>query len=281
VTSVVRYVPPGQVIIAVVYFADAERRHMDVTDANGVRRVTFDRPTASNAMDGDVARDLAAAVEGVDPDGHDAVLLTGEGDAFSAGGDIEAMAEREQRPEAARERLATTFGRAFEAIYTSRVPVVARVDGDAAGAGLSVVAVSDFAFAAASARFVAAFVHVGLVPDTGGTFLLPRLVGWRTAKRLAITGEAMSAAAAEETGLVNATVPGDELDDRVEDLLATLRDRPTETVGQIKRAMHENLGREWGPALDYEQHVQALAYGGAPHEEGVAAFLEDREPDSE
>ena len=254
---------------------------MDVTDADGVRRVTFDRPATSNAMDGAVARELAEAVEAVAPDSHDAVLLTGEGEAFSAGGDIEAMAEREERPETARERLASTFGRAFEAIYTSRVPVVARVDGDAAGAGLSVVAVSDFAYAVESARFVAAFVRVGLVPDTGGSFLLPRLVGWRTAKRLAITGEAISASEAAGTGLVNAAVPEDDLDDRVDDLLATLRERPTETVGQIKRAIHENLGREWAPALDYEQHVQALAYGSAAHEEGVAAFLDDREPDFE
>ncbi len=252
---------------------------MDVTDDDGVRRITFDRPDARNAMDGEVAREFAAAVEGVAPGTHDAVVVTGEGEAFSAGGDIQAMAERDERPEAARERLAETFGRAFEAVYTSRVPVVARVNGDAAGAGLSVAAVADFAYAAEGARFVAAFVHVGLVPDTGGTFLLPRLVGWRIAKRLAITGEPVPAAEAAEIGLVNDAVPPEALDDRVAAIVETLRDRPTETVGLIKRAVHENAGREWGAALDYEQHVQALAYGSAAHEEGVDAFLADRDPD--
>jgi 2-(1,2-epoxy-1,2-dihydrophenyl)acetyl-CoA isomerase len=253
---------------------------MDVTDTAGVRRITFDRPEASNAIDGATARELAATVEGVAPDTHDAVVLAGEGAAFSAGGDVAAMAEREERPETARRRLEDTFGRAFEALFTTPVPVVARVDGDAAGAGLSLVALADFAYAVADARFVAAFVHVGLVPDTGGTFLLPRLVGWRTAKRLAITGDPMSASAAAEAGLVNAVVADETaLEDRIDDLLSTLRARPTETVSQIKRAMHANLGREWGPALDYEQHVQALAYAGDAHEEGVAAFLEDRDPE--
>lgn len=252
---------------------------MDVTDDDGVRRITFDRPDARNAMDGDVALEFATAVEGVAPESHDAVVVTGEGEAFSAGGDIEAMAERDERPEASRERLAETFGRAFEAVYTSRVPVVARVNGDAAGAGLSVAAVSDFAHAAEGARFVAAFVHVGLVPDTGGTFLLPRLVGWRAAKRLAITGEPIPADEAAELGLVNdAVAPGD-LDDRVAETVGTLRERPTETVGLIKRAIHENAGREWAGALDYEQHVQALAYGSGAHEEGVDAFLADRDPE--
>lgn len=254
---------------------------MDVTDDDGVRRVTFDRPAASNAVDGETARDLAAAVEAVDPETHDAVVITGEGDAFSAGGDVEAMADRDERPTEARERLAATFGRAFEAMFTSRVPVVARINGDAAGAGLSIAAVADFAHAVESARFVAAFVHVGLVPDTGGTFLLPRLVGWRTAKRLAITGDPMPAPEAAAAGLIDEAVPAGDLDDSVDARLATLRDRPTETVGLIKRAMHENLGREWGPALDYEQHVQALAYGTAAHEEGVAAFLEGRDPEFE
>jgi len=252
---------------------------MEITDDDGVRRITFDRPDARNAMDGDVAREFAAAVEAVAPDTHDAVVVAGEGEAFSAGGDIEAMAERDERPEASRERLAETFGRAFEAVYTSRVPVVARVDGDAAGAGLSVAAVADFAYAAEGARFVAAFVHVGLVPDTGGTFLLPRLVGWRTAKRIAITGEPVPAREAAELGLVNEAVPAADLDDRVADALETLRERPTETVGLIKRAIHENAGREWAGALDYEQHVQALAYGSEAHDEGVEAFLADRDPE--
>ncbi len=252
---------------------------MDVTDDGGVRRITFDRPAVSNAMTGDVAADLARAVEGVAPDDHDAVLITGEGEAFCAGGDVEAMADREESAEAARTRLAETFGRLFEAVFTSRVPVVARVNGDAAGAGLSLAAVADFAYAVESARFVAAFVHVGLVPDTGGTFLLPRLVGWKTAKRLAVTGDPMPASEAAAAGLVNESVPPAGLDDRVADCLDTLADRPTETVGLIKRAMHENLGREWGPALDYEQHVQALAYDTDAHAEGVAAFLEDRSPE--
>jgi len=119
------------------------------------------------------------------------------------------------------------------------------------------------------------------VPDTGGTFLLPRLVGLRTAKRLAVTGEFFSAEEAAEFGLVNEAVADDELDDAVDRTLQRLRDGPTRTIGMIKRAIHENLGREWRAAMDYENSVQVQAYDSSEHEEGVDAFLEGREPEWE
>lgn len=252
---------------------------MDVTDDDGIRTVTFDRPGAMNAMTPEVAGDLADAIAGADPTDHDAVVITGEGDAFSAGGDIQAMKERESEPQVAKERIDATFGRVFEAAMDSRVPVVSKVNGDAVGAGLAVVAVSDFAYAAESATFSCAFVRVGLIPDTGGTFLLPKLVGLRAAKRLAFTGEFFSAGEAADLGLVNETVPGDELDDAVDGILDKLRAGPSRTIGLMKRAMHENLGRGWNEAIDHENFVQVMAYNSPEHEEGVDAFLEGRDPE--
>jgi len=254
---------------------------MDVTDEDGIRTVTFDRPAKMNAMTLEVARDLADAVEGATPTDHDAVVITGEGEAFSAGGDVQAMKARDEEGVESYHRIGDTFGRVVEAAMESRVPVVARVNGDAVGAGLAVAAVSDFAYAAESATFSCAFVRVGLVPDTGGTFLLPRLVGLRTAKRLAVTGEFFSAEEAAEFGLVNEAVADDELDDAVDRTLQRLRDGPTRTIGMIKRAIHENLGREWRAAMDYENSVQVQAYDSSEHEEGVDAFLEGREPEWE
>jgi enoyl-CoA hydratase/carnithine racemase len=249
---------------------------MRIDDENGVRTITFDRPEQLNSFTADEASALAVAIKDVDEDEYDAVVLTGEGEAFSAGGDLEAMAEREETPKESYERTTETLGRVVETALTSPVPIVAKINGDAVGAGLAVTAVSDFAYAAESAAFSCAFVRVGLVPDTGGTFLLPQLIGLRDAKRLALTAEFVSAEEAAELGLVNEAVPDEELDDAVADLLETLRKRPTATLGLTKRAIHENMGRYWQEALDHELLTQSLAYGTPEHEEGVRAFLERR-----
>ncbi len=253
---------------------------MDVTDDDGIRRITFDRPGVMNAFDLDVATELADNVAAVDPETHDAVVVTGEDPAFSAGGDIQAMQEREELPRDAYDRIAETFNRVAEACLTSRVPIVARVNGDCVGAGLAVVALSDFAYTVADATFSCAFIRVGLIPDTGATFTLPRLVGLRTAKQLAMTGQFFSGETAAEIDLVNKALDDAEaLDEEVEDLLETLAKRPTQILGLTKQAMHENLGNDWRQALDYENHVQVQAYTSPEHEEGVDAFLEGRDPD--
>lgn len=252
---------------------------MRVQDADGVRTVTFDRPEVKNAFTADVARELSAALEEVSAESFDAVVVTGDGDAFSAGGDIEAMAEREETAREAYQRVRGTLGRVAEAILTAPVPVVARVDGDAVGAGLSVVAACDFAYAAREARFAASFVNVGLVPDAGATVTLPRLVGLRAAKELAFTGDLVSAERAAELDLINDVVPADELDAVVDDTVETLASRPTETLALAKEAIHANLGRPWRDGLEREAQAQTLAYDTDAHEEGVSAFLEKRRPD--
>jgi enoyl-CoA hydratase/carnithine racemase len=246
-----------------------------------VLRITFDRPEAHNAMTGAVARELASALDELDPTTHDAAVLAGEGETFSAGGDIEAMAGRDETASEAYERVRATLGRVAETILTAPVPVVAAVDGDAVGAGLSVVAAADFAYAAESARFGASFVDVGLVPDAGGTVLLPRLLGLRTAKELAFTGRLLDAKEAARLGLVNEAVPDEDLDERVAGSLETLRDQPTETIALTKETLHNNLGRGWREGLEREAHAQALAYDTDAHAEGVSAFLDDREPEFE
>lgn len=246
-----------------------------------VRRITFDRPDTQNAMTAEVARDLADALADLDPDSHDAVVVTGEGDAFSAGGDIAAMAGREETTPEAYERVRSTLGRVAENALSAPVPIVSKVNGDAVGAGMSFVAVSDFAYAAASARFGATFVNVGLVPDMGATAILPRLIGLRTTKKLAFTGDLVGAEAAAEMGLVNEAVPDDELDDRVTELVETLRSRPTANIGLAKEAIHDSLGEPWRDGLRREARLQSMAYDTPAHEEGVDAFLNGRKPDFE
>ena len=254
---------------------------MRIDETDGVRTITFDRPEVKNAFDATVAGELAAAVEEVSTAALDAVVITGEGDAFSAGGDIQAMADRDETAREAHQRVRNTLGRVAEAVLSCPVPVVARVNGDAVGAGLSLVAACDFAYASEQARFGASFINVGLVPDMGGTVTLPRLVGLRTAKELAFTGKLVSADDAADLGLVNDVVAHEDLDSVVDDLLETLADRPSEGIALTKEAIHANLGQSWRTALEHEAHVQALAYDTAAHREGVSAFLEGRRPQFE
>jgi len=252
---------------------------MRITDDDGVLRLTFDRPDALNAITGETAVELADEIEAATPEEYDAIVLTGAGTAFSAGGDLEMLAETPDTSRDAYEEVTASFGRAVEAMLECRVPIVAKVNGDAIGAGLSIVALSDIAYAAADATFSCAFVRVGLVPDTGGTVMLPRIVGLRAAKQLAFTGEFFDAERAADLELVNEAVPADELDDRVAETVDALAAGPTETIGLMKQAMHENLGRSWDDALDYENLLQSQARTSEAHEEGVAALLEDREPE--
>lgn len=252
---------------------------MEINDVDSVRHVTFDRPGSKNAITADVARDLAEALDGLRPADFDAVVITGEGEAFSAGGDIQAMSERQERAKEAFDRVRATLGRVAERLLSTPLPIVAKVNGHAVGAGLSLVAACDFAYAARSARLGASFINVGLVPDMGGTVTLPRLVGLRKAKELAFTGELLDAEEAAEIGLVNEVVPDERLDDRVDEMLESLAKQPTENIALAKQAIHENLGQSVHDGLHREAHYQTLAYDTKAHEEGVSAFLEGRSPE--
>ncbi|UWG47653.1 Enoyl-CoA hydratase/carnithine racemase [Halanaeroarchaeum sp. HSR-CO] len=245
-----------------------------VSDDDGLRRITIDRPEARNALTLGMAADIADAIETAEPADHYAILLEGVGESFSAGGDVVAMQNRGTDVRAEFERIADTFGRVVEAAMTADVPIVAKVQGDAIGAGLSLVAVSDLAYASTDARFSVAFVRVGLVPDTGGSVLLPHLIGLRETKRLALTGEFFDGTEAADLGLVTDAVPADQLDDIVDDMLDTLADQPTRIVGLIREAIHGGIGRDWRSALEHENQIQAQARDTVEHAESVQAFVE-------
>lgn len=246
---------------------------MDATDENGIRTLTLNRPAVKNAMTPAIALDLATAVETADPAEVDAIVLTGEGDAFCSGGDINAMAERAWPPAERARRIDDTFGRLAEAMFEADVPIVGKINGDAVGAGLALAALCDFAYAVEDARFNAGFARVGLIPDTGGTFLLPALVGLRDAKRLALMADFIMAPEAADIGLINEAVPADQLESRVDTCLAVLDTVATETLGRVRQAIHENLGESYGDALTTEARLQAEAYATDAHKDGVEAFL--------
>ena len=244
-----------------------------------VHTISFDRPDAKNALTADAATELVDALEAAGEADARAVVLTGDGDAFCAGGDIEAMAARDETPGEADDRVRETLSELIETLLTLPLPVIAKVNGDAVGAGTNVAAACDFVYATEDARFGEVFGNVGLIPDSGGTFLLPALVGLRAAKELTMTGRLFDATEAAEMDLINRAVPGDDLDNEVADLLETLDRKPTETLGLTKRGLHENIGRPFRDALEREAYLQVLAYGSDAHETGVEAFRNDERPD--
>ena len=246
-----------------------------------VHTVAFDRPEAKNALTADAATELADALREAEDADARAVVLTGDGDAFCAGGDIEAMAARDETPGEAYDRVRETLTEVIETLLTLPLPVIAKVNGDAVGAGTNVAAACDFVYAVEDARFGEVFGNVGLIPDSGGTFILPALVGLRTAKELTLTGRLFDAPEAAEMDLINRAVPADDLDSEVAEVLATLDRKPTETLGLTKRGLHENIGRPFRDALEREAYLQVLAYGSDAHETGVEAFRNDERPDFE
>ena len=246
-----------------------------------VHTLAFDRPGAKNALTADAATELVDALDAAADAGARAVVLTGDGDAFCAGGDVEAMAARDETPGEANDRVRETLTALIETLLTLPLPVIAKVNGDAVGAGTNVAAACDFAYAAADARFGEVFGNVGLIPDSGGTFLLPALVGLRTAKELTMTGRLFDATEAAEMDLINRAVPAGDLDGEVADLLSTLDRKPTETLGLTKRGLHENIGRPFRDALEREAYLQVIAYGSDAHERGVEAFRNDERPEFE
>lgn len=254
---------------------------METSVDDRVQTAAFDRPDTRNAISVETAHELAAQLREAAERNVRAFVLTGRGEAFCAGGDIEAMAERvdAEKPEDAYRRVEETMNTVIQEILFAPFPVIAKVNGDAVGAGTNLTAACDFAIAARDARFGEVFVNVGLIPDSGGTYLLPQLVGLRTARELAMTGRVFAATEAAEIDLITEAVPPDQLGDRVDDLLETLDDKPTSSLGAIKHGMHGNLGRHIEDALEREALLQALAYESDAHREGIQAFLETRDPE--
>ena len=250
-----------------------------VETTDRVHTLAFDRPDAKNALTADAAADLVDALEAAESADARAVVLTGDGDAFCAGGDIEAMAARDETPGEAYDRVRDSLTALIETLLTLPLPVIAKVNGDAVGAGTNVAAACDFAYAVEDARFGEVFGNVGLIPDSGGTFILPALVGLRTAKELTMTGRLFEAPEAAEMDLINRAVSAADIDGAVADLLEALDRKPTETLGLTKRGLHENIGRPFRDALEREAYLQVIAYGSDAHERGVEAFRNDERPD--
>lgn len=245
---------------------------------DGVATVTLNRPEKLNAFTDPMLAALLTALRTCERDeAVRAIVLTGAGRAFSAGQDLGDVQERGHGL-SFRAHLEATYNRIIRALRQIEKPVVAAVNGVAAGAGASIAFACDIRLAAESAKFATAFGLVGLVPDSGATWFLPRFMGYARAFELYATGGRLTAAEALSLGVVNHVVPDEMLADRTAELAAKLAAGPTKAFGLTKRAMNRAQSSSLDGALDYEAILQEIAGGTADHAEGVAAFLEKRPP---
>lgn len=240
-----------------------------------VLTITLNRPDKLNALDGAMHAGLAAALkEARDPEVR-AVVLTGAGRGFCVGQDL---TEFRDEPGDIGGRLRGTYHPNVLAIRALEKPVIASVNGAAAGAGLSFACACDLRIASDAASFVPAFVNIGLVPDSGGTFFVTRLLGYARAFEWLTSGRKLTAAEAHAWGLVSEVVEAARLAERTAELAATLAAMPTRGIGMTKRLLDRAAGATLEEQLEWEAALQAAATATEDFSEGVAAFLEKREP---
>jgi 2-(1,2-epoxy-1,2-dihydrophenyl)acetyl-CoA isomerase len=248
---------------------------------NAVCVLTLNRPDKLNALTLDVARRLKAAVPEALDAGARAIVLTGEGRAFCAGGDLnemQNMASREGRVEAFFDEPLRILNETILLIRQTPVPFIAAVNGVASGGGCNLALACDLVVAGESAKFNQAFIKIGLVPDCGGTFILPRLVGWKRAAELMFTGDMLTAQQALELGMINSVTADSELMSQALALADRLAQAPTAAIAQIKRLLEASAVNDQSSQLELERKAQIESGKTKDFMEGVSAFLEKRRP---
>ena len=245
--------------------------------ADGIATITLDRPEALNALTIPMKRELLAALRNADRDRNvRAVILTGAGRAFCAGQDLRERLE--PGAPSLGEELRERYNPIVRAMRGLSKPIVGAINGVAAGAGASLAFACDLRIAAETASFVLAFGRLGLIPDSGATWLLPRLVGPSRAMAMSLLNEPVAAAEAERIGLVLRVVPGAALLEDAQAVARQLVESAPVGIALTKRALNAAFDRDLEAALAYEAYLQDLAGRTADHAEGIAAFTAKRPP---
>lgn len=245
--------------------------------ADSVARITLDRPQVYNALSPALIREITQAVTAADADATvRVVLLTGTGEkAFCSGADLKAgLGETPSMGHALRSR----YNPMIQALRNIPKPVVCRLNGLVAGAGCSLALACDVVIMPEEAYFAQLFVGIGLMPDAGSTFFLPRLVGIARAFDLASTGRKVYGPEAERIGMVQRAVPAAELDATVAETVAYYRHAPTRAIGAMKRALNQSLNSDLETMLEVEAQEQDVLGQSSDTAEGIMAFLQKRKP---
>lgn len=246
----------------------------------GAARITFNRPERLNAFTAAMHAEVARALDAVETDPSvRTLLITGAGRGFCAGQDL---SDRAIAPGGAGvdlgESLENRYNPLVRRLTAMPIPVVCAVNGVAAGAGANLAFAADIVIAAKSAKFIQSFANIGLVPDTGGTWILPRLAGQARALGLALTGEPLTAETAAEWGLIWKAVGDAALTDEANALVARFASAPTRGLAETKRAIRTASSRTLDEQLDLERDLQRALGRTEDYREGVDAFLSKRKP---
>lgn len=246
------------------------------TSADGVATISLNRPDKLNSFDREMALETIDAMDKAKDDASvRAVLLTGEGRAFCAGQDLaEAIAPGTKIEDI----LTAQYNPIVRRIRNLPKPVVCAVNGVAAGAGANIAYACDLTLAAESANFIQSFINIGLIPDSGGTFTLPRLVGMQRAFGQMILAPKVSAKDAEAQGMIWKAVPDAELMNEATALAKKLATMPTKAIALTKEALNRSQNTSLDSQLDHENELQSIAGRSHDYNEGVKAFLEKRKP---
>ena len=250
---------------------------IQIKNKGAVRYITLNRPEAFNSFDRVMGRAFQEELDkAASDDSVRCIVITGEGRAFCAGQDLKEVTA----PDAPNFKIIVeeTYNASIRRICAMRKPIVAAVNGVAAGAGANIALACDLTIATDSASFIQAFSKIGLIPDSGGTWWLPRLVGMQRAKALAFFGEKLCARDAVEMGLIYKSVNDEQFHTEIETISTKLASMPTFAIGLTKAAFHKGMNSDLDEQLDRELDYQFRAADSDDYSEGVASFLEKRTP---
>jgi 2-(1,2-epoxy-1,2-dihydrophenyl)acetyl-CoA isomerase len=244
----------------------------------GVATITLNRPDVYNALNDEITYELQDALKAVAKDAQvRVVVLTGEGKAFCSGQDLKAASGDQKR--SFLQSLHKRYNPIISAMRNLPKPIVCRLNGVAAGAGCSLALACDVIVAAEEATLIEVFINIGLVPDSGSSYFLPRTVGMNKAFELCSMGNRVKATEAVTIGLINKSVPSSELDSAVKFYTDYFAKAPTKSIGLIKKMLNKSVTSSLDEMLEYEAYCQEIAGTSADYKEGVTAFLEKRKPD--
>jgi 2-(1,2-epoxy-1,2-dihydrophenyl)acetyl-CoA isomerase len=242
-----------------------------------IATITFNRPEVYNALNDEITFELQDALKMVSKDENvRVVVFTGEGKAFCSGQDLKSSSSQKSRSFI--DSLHKRYNPIIRAMRNLPKPIVCRLNGVAAGAGCSIALACDIIVAAEEATLIEVFINIGLVPDSGSSYFLPRLVGNAKAFELCTMGSKVKAADALQMGLVNKVVPKESLDEAVNGYTTYFAAAPTKAIGLIKKMLQKSATSSLDEMLDYEAYCQEIAGGTDDYKEGVAAFAEKRKP---
>lgn len=254
-----------------------EYKHLTFGLDAGVATITLNRPEVYNALNDQITYDLQNVLKRVrDDESVRVVVLTGNGKAFCSGQDLKDISQ--EGPVSFRETIEKRYNPIVRAIRGLSLPVICRLNGIAAGAGCSLALCCDIIVAAEEAVMTEAFVNIGLVPDSGSSYFLPRLVSMAKAFELCAMGSKITPREALEWGMINKVVPAAGLDSAVKAYTDYFSQAPTKAIGLIKQMLQKSLTSSLDEMLEYEAFCQEIAGRTSDHREGVRAFLEKRRP---